>query len=652
MPKLKKVHKLIQLLLQQKDALTVKELAEYIDVSERTIHNYFQSAEFSSFIRKNELKKIPNVGVTLDISPDRKVELLSKLKNQSVLPVSFNNLDDFTFILVEVFTKKEPIPLTYLENHLYKSTSSIQNIIQDVQAFVSRFSCELKQIKGRGIKLQGKENDIRSLFLFVLTNYLSSTDNEFQHNRITARTKFVLSAFLDEEDQKRLIQLVNVYEKAIDSNVCENDYNLLLLYLLIILIRTRNQFYIEESITPDITQSAEFQYAILLKFHIEQYFYVALPDNEIHYLSKILMSTRKQTNATTEITENKVINEFISEVGTQLNVDLSQDDALSRNLITHLRPAINRMKQGIPFSNPLLDHIKNEYTEIYLLVLTTIERLERKENIFFDSNEIGYICLHIIAALNRSRNSKTFKTALVCNEGLSIELFLSDTIQSLFKEVEITNIFRSNTINELIPENFDLIVNTTNTEINAPNVVEISNLFSQKDFNTLKHFIAFRSIETSPKRDSLYEYLRFFKDNSTSQEEFIYSSCHYLLEEGDVTDRFPYTVTERQQKSSTYVARGIAVLHGSKEEVLRPSIVISNLTNPIEWDGYKVKTVIFIVSDDQNPKMFQILLRKIMRIASSDDLTEELYTCKNLDDVYKLLSEVNTSLQLFKPLKI
>lgn len=640
-----KVMDLIQILIRQNGYLTANELAKELIVSPRTIHNYLKSTEFTSLIYSNELEKTPNAGIKLNLTSQRKIQLLAKIKKTTLIPINEHNFNDFTSILIQLVTEKNYLSYKTLEKKLYKSSSSIQALLQEVTSFISKFSCEIVYLKNNGVKLVGSENDIRSLFLFVLTNYLSFHDEDNQFDRISKRTEAILHTFFTHKEKDELVHLADVCETAMKVNICENDYNLLLLYLMIIIIRLKNNFYSNEIYNTSIEKSVEYQYAILLKFHIEQRFQLTFPDSELSYLSRILMSTRKQTNIMTESNESKVIDRFIELIGTRLNIDLRQDKELSRNLNTHLRPAINRMKQGIPFSNPLLDYIKNDYTEVYLSVLTTIDDLEKMENIYFDANEIGYICLHIIAAISRPENINTIHTALICNEGLSIEQFLINLISSYFKELNITEIYRSNTIDELDATEFDLIINSTGAIIKSPNVVEISPSFTQKDFSIVKHFINFNALEKELKKSYLQDHLLYFKMSFTNQEEFIDRCCHYLLENHYVTNRFSSTVFERQKKSSTYVARGIAVLHGSKEEVLRSSVLIINLGKEIEWEGYRVKTIIFIVSNDENPTVFSQLLRQVMRIASSDFLTTKLHACEDLGDVFSLLENMEKKMR-------
>ncbi|MGX6979298.1 BglG family transcription antiterminator [Vagococcus elongatus] len=640
MRRMKKIHELVQHLINQKDYVTANNLAKIIDVSPRTIYNYLESTDFSNLIHHNEIEKTPNLGIKVSLSNNRKLSILAKIKKMSILPIANNNYDDFTFIMIHLFLSQDYLTYSFIEENIYKSPSSIHNIIQEIEIFVSKFSCELVYLRNQGFKLIGPEQDIRSLFLFTVTNYISVENQITQDSRISTRNETILDSFFFPDEKASLIQLAELSEAAMNNNICENDYNLLLLYLMIIIIRIRNGFISGEEENKQIEESIEFQYAVLLKFHIENKFDINVPKNELYYLTRILMSTRKQVNVIAYSKENKVISQFILLVSKRLNIDLTNDQELTRNLHTHLRPAINRMKQGIPFSNPLLDHIKNDYTEVYLSVLIAIDDLEKMENIYFDSNEIGYICLHIIAAINRPENINSLKTALICKEGLSIEQFLKNIIESYFKEIEIIKVYRTNSLAELDFQNYNLIINSSQFNLDIPNMVSITPSFTDEDFSKLKHFITFTKIENEVNKNYLQKFLLFFQKEIPSQDDFIKKSCSYLFSNRFVTELFAETVFKRQKQSSTYIARGIAVLHGSKEEVIQPAVMIVNLKKEIDWEGYKVKTAIFIISNDTNSSVFSQLLRQIMRIASSDQLTNRLHTCKNVDDVYDLLEEV------------
>ncbi|GGP07825.1 BglG family transcription antiterminator [Oceanobacillus neutriphilus] len=638
--KIKKIHALISELLSTNDYITVEELSEAVNVSPRTIHNYLNSMEFSSIISKAEIERRPNLGVKLSLNKKRKLEVQAKLQNVSFAPISKYNYDDFAFIMIHLFMMKHYLALSYIKENLYISSSSLQNIVNDINDFSSKFSCEIIYFKNKGLKILGSENDIRSLFLFVITNYISFSSNGDQKGRLSQRTELIIDTFFNQKEKKDLLDLVEYYEKAMQSRVCENDFNLILLYLMIVIVRLKGGNISKENNINDMESSMEYQYAIMLKFHIENKFNIEVPSSELIYLAKILMSARKQMNVINENNENDVIDSFIQTISTGLNIDLTMDEELNKNLQTHLRPAINRMKQGIPFSNPLLNHIKNEYTEVYLFVLTTIEDIEKNENIYFDSNEIGYICLHIIAAINRPKNINSIKTTLICEEGLSIEIYLKNKIEASFKEIEIINIHRTDSFKDFELTKYDLIINSTHSKMNSPNEVSISSIFSEDDYIKIKHYITFNQTKKQYEKDDLFKYLTTVRKKYSSQQEFIYNNCNYLFQNGYVTESFIDTVVERLKKSSTYVARNIAVIHGSKEEVLEDIVMIVNLTESITWEGYNVKTIIFIVTKIDNSNLFVHLLRQIMRIASSDGLANKLHSCENNHDLFKLLEEV------------
>lgn len=638
--KIENIHALLNELLMGDDYTTVDELSEVLDVSPRTIHNYLNSSEFSSIIKNSELDRRPNQGIKLNLSKKRENEIHSKLQTNTYIQLYKSNYDDFSFVIMHLLKARNYLNFTFIKKQLFISSSSIQAITENLKKFFAKFNCELIYFKNKGLKIVGSESDIRSLFLFFLTNYMAITHTNSQKGRLTHKTEQIIDTFFNQNEKDDLCALIEHYEKTLQSRVCENDYNLLLLYLMIIIIRIKSGHNTKEAMNSKIENSREYQYAVMLKFHIERLFTIEFPPEELNYITKILMSVRLQTNVANGSIEENVIESFLQIISTRLNIDLTMDAELSKNLHTHIRPAINRMKQGIPFSNPLLNHIKNDYTEVYLSVLTTIEYIEKNENIYFDSNEIGYICLHIIAAINRPKNRHSIKTILICTEGLSIEMYLKNKIESSFKEIDIVNIYRTDDSDSLNPSQYDLIINSTRTEITCKNTVSISPLFSDDDYNRIKHHILFKQATKQFERDDLFKYLTTVRKRYTSQHDFISENCQFLNERGYVSDTFYQSVVKRINKSSTYVARNIAVIHGSKEEVLKDRVMIVNLEKSIIWEGYTVKTVIFIVTKVENSNLFIHLLRQIMRIASSDHLAHKLHSCDNNIDVLNLLEKV------------
>lgn len=145
------------------------------------------------------------------------------------------------------------------------------------------------------------------------------------------------------------------------------------------------------------------------------------------------------------------------------------------------------------------------------------------------------------------------------------------------------------------------------------------------------------------------DYLLFFHDsNLYTQNSLIKKYCQLLEENSYVKSSFYDSVINRMQSSGTYVARGIAVPHGSKETVQRSVISMIHLDTPILWDNEKADLILLVATNDEDTSNFSYLFRKIMRIASNDNLSSQLKKCTTLNDLQALLDKVTYKAQKYE----
>lgn len=441
-----RINGLIKILISEHDFMTVQQLAEQLNVSNRTVHNYMLSQKFHSTIYPATLIKKQNRGVKLDADQVLKAKIALKLKT---LPsIQDTQEDDFCTLLLKLLSSSEEVAYEAIKHTLFLSASSLTALLQEIEKYVQTFACSIKHRRGRGIIIVGRESNIRKLYYAFLTTFIS-VKTISTINRISDQTNAILSCLLREEEKHKVIEIINLSEHIINTNYCDEDYNKLSIQLAIMVLRLQGSFYIHSEPFYDLKNSQEFYYAVLLQNYLERDFLIQFKEAETEYLSLLLLGTRKQVNIVNKKQDIDVLEKFLNLLSIRLNVELSHDFELKQNLMSHLKPAFHRMKHGISNENPLLEQIRINYTEIYIAVVSTIEDLEIMEHIYFDSNEIGYVCIHIIAAVNRPSNIKRITTALVCNEGLSIEIFLKNVIESYFSELYIKEIFRENTIQQI-----------------------------------------------------------------------------------------------------------------------------------------------------------------------------------------------------------
>lgn len=624
-------------LLESDEFLAAHELAELLNISKRSVYNYLNSPIFLNKIESAELVKMQNRGIRLNVNKEQKQTILKRIHQE--LPVQKHIVSDFISILFLLLNSKNHIRLNDLSSELYMSSSNIMNIIKSIDEYVSAFACHIEVKKSHGIKLVGDEENIRSLYQFLLLNDFDSLDSgtSISHKRLNKTASNSLLYLLEEKEARTIIGFVEYIETLQSTHFSDIDFNLFIVQLLIIIKRNQLGNRLTNQKQLQLINSQEYLYATLLSAKIEEHFYITLSEDEINSLALIILSLRKQEYSLPLNYELNIIDKFMERVGKKINIQLVDSKDLRQSLIIHLRPAIHRLKHGITSHNLLLEKIKYEFTDVYIAVMTTIDDLEREENIYFDENEIGFICLHIIGAVsNLKEHTDALKAALICNEGLSVEIFIKNMITNRFNNIRIDSIYNSANLDDVSRSEFELIINTTSYKLDLINEVIVSPQLTTDDFTAIATFLEQHSNQHDLEIVKT-QLLSYFNDDVSTQEELLEKYCNYLYENGYVNENYYESVLDRLKINDTYVARGIAVPHGLPENVLQSIILVVILNEPIDWGENKVQIVLFFVSNNEHPQEFNLLLRKLLRVASSNEKTERLLNSKNEEEVYNVI---------------
>jgi activator of the mannose operon, transcriptional antiterminator len=633
-------------LVSTNNYITVSYLAKLCESSVRTIHSDINSVDFKRILSGADIERKQNVGIRLIADKSKRDAIYSILNRPTYEGNNKNNINDFNYIMLKLLTTGSPIYMDNLSSDVYKSTSSIIPIIEEVEVYVNRHNCKLIKKPNLGIYLDGCEDNIRNMFFKVIMELPAGniTKNDLDL-RMSSDFCAKMYAVFNKDLIKKIIEIVKISEINLNTNYCDYDFGVVVLKCCILVVRNQLHKYI--AYNGDFDKSIqEYYIASIMKLSIEKEFKISLSDQETYALEKMIISTRKQVNQLNiqRKFDECVIDKFIRLLSTHLNINLYDDEELKVNLSNHLRPAIRRMKYGIPSENPLLDRIKAKYTDIYIAIMTNIDKIEENENIFFDANELGFICLHVVCALNRSKRIRSVKAILLCDEGLTFESVIKSSVESLFHEIDIYEIYRYSDFVTLDFSKYDLVLNATNNLMNHKNIINIDIMLSENCITQIRHWLFSRELErTIPIKNEFHDYLVYFSDHSTSQKELISKYCSYLEDLGYVTSEYEQSVIDRINFSSTAVQRGIAVCHGSKRHVIKSVILIIQLEDPIPWDDQLVDLIFFTAISDDINKNYSKIFRKLLHVVSNDQLTYALKECKNAMEIETLLFSFTNS---------
>lgn len=627
---------IIKELLLASDFLTVSHLAAISNYSTRSVHNLLNSDDFIRLLHGATLQKQQNRGIKLIATTPQRDAIYSELNLYVFQPIK--NADDLQKTVLLLLTSTSHVTIDELSSTLFRSKTSVYPIMDEVETYLGKYHCTLSRKPNYGLSIEGSETNIRELF-FRLVQQLPIKDH----------TPSDLDSRLDAHLYQQMLQafpsviinevtdIVHVSEVSLNTHFCDYDFGMLTLRIAILISRNMNSHSLSEIAALNDTIQ-EYYVASTLRLLIEQKFHIQLPHQECFYIERMLLSTRKQVNQVSYNTfDDSIIESFIKLVSYRLNADFSQDAQLKANLINHLKPAIRRMKFGISSDNPLMDEIKEKYTEVYVAIITTIDQIEETEQVYFDSNEIGFICLHIVGALNRSKRIRSIKTLLICDSGITFESYLKSSVESTFSEIEVVNICNYGAF-ITAEHNYDLILNASPYLIEAANVIKIDLLFSQESGSKIRHWIFAKELNESRSLKEMFsDYLFYFKDDCNDQDELLNKYCQFLVQNDYITGDYLDSVKERMRHAETAIGRGVAVPHGSKKYVKKSIILIIKLDHPIPWDNQPVDLIFFAAIGDDVSNEYSKIFRKIAKIVSNDKDTFTLKSCNDLESIKKLL---------------
>ena len=160
------------------------------------------------------------------------------------------------------------------------------------------------------------------------------------------------------------------------------------------------------------------------------------------------------------------------------------------------------MRNKIPQKNPLLEEIKENYTQVFNAVKGNITIIEEMANAEMSEDEIGYITIHFASFIEKQKHTGELRpnVLIVCNSGIGTSNLLSARLASMY-EVNIIATVAFHEYEQVIAENnIDYIISTIDLAHDSLRVIKVNPLIGNKDISTLDQiFSASTTISSTSK---------------------------------------------------------------------------------------------------------------------------------------------------------
>lgn len=351
--------------------------------------------------------------------------------------------------------------------------------------------------------------------------------------------------------------------------------------------------------------------------------------------------------------------------------DLHFTDYNLKNLILHIALSISRLQADKPIVSyprpqnsqldqllhPLISYIE----EIFQVIFTTAEKnyifayevtetavyqAFENEPFHLSEDDIGYIALHVGAAIERyfdSRYQHLKKVLIVYGNGYAEGSFLAAKITSLFKNVlEIAGRYPSHELDGKTCNDIDLIISTVplkQLHVSIPVlVVEIPLL--RKNIENISRAITKERQHPVSKFSDLFDPSLFIRSSAKSRDEIIHILCMLLKKSGNISDSFEKSVLERESKISTAMDGVLALPHPMTICSTKSQIAVAILEHPVKWSEKENAQIILMLSlADDKKKNIKALYDTFVAITNNPSLTNLLLRAESMLEFLQILED-------------
>lgn len=479
---------IILILSNNTEFVTAGELAESLEVSEKTIYRTVKEI--------NNDEKIP-LEITSEKGKGYKITHINRIST----PVSeVNDIANMTpaqrrnNIMQDLLISspnERKIPVLYED--FFISDNLIRLDIKLMEKAMAKMNLKLIR-NGQLLKIIGKEKNLRKAIgkLFQQNHlYVESLENNIEDN------------LFDSDIATFVLKQINIIEKRLNS-ILPYPYNInIFSHIYILVKRYQATDEVNFSYDMEISKSEEEEmteyrsiYNVVREItsNLERFLNKEIPKEEEYFLFQYLISSRFQGEFEKDQLADKkvlqVVDYYIEKTSQYLNFNI-ESSKLRNNLYHHVKPFLNRLNNGFYVKNPLLDQIKYEYQMIFDAVQNTSVEMSKLFNLSeINEDEIGFITLYF--AQYFEENPKYIDVLIVCTSGIGTSELLKSKISQKFKNINIVDVISTKQLyeNPDAYRSIDLIISTVKFKetVRVPNIV-ISAMLTFDDQDRINNII-------------------------------------------------------------------------------------------------------------------------------------------------------------------
>ncbi|WP_078382193.1 BglG family transcription antiterminator [Sutcliffiella halmapala] len=643
---------ILELLLSSEQEITVKDLANEIDVSPRTVHRDLKDVEETLQHYELSLIKKSGVGIQIIGDPEHIEELKLFLFNVSHNQYTADERQ--LIILCTLLESTEPVKLIAIANDLNVTIATISNDLNKVEEQLKKLSnLELIRKRGYGVEIVGSESAKRK----AMSKIISENVDEFdllslireniqkktfqQHNSISER----LLGLVNKNNLLIVERAVDEINKELPYSIADSAYMGLVVHLALAMERILRgeNISIDQGYLDRLHGTPEFKVARKIIDKLEKVFQTSIPEAEIGYITMHLLGAKLRLDKEYLIEDTSLqialqAKSLITYVSNRVHQDLSDNRSLLQGLVAHLSPALFRIKQNMGISNPLLARIKSDYSELFSIVKDGVGIIFSDLDV--PDEEIGYLVMHFGSVLIGRQERKSLTALVVCSSGIGTSKMLATRLQKEIPEIKECRNVSLFELQQMDYQRYDLILSTMRLPEIDKDYIVVNPILTTDEVEKVKTYIhqhtKMQLMESPIRQPSEIEVESFAPKEQTIElmqklsqysntittilkgftvlkgdkpreiPQLLELSCDFLWEQQIIMDK--QTVLQDLLKREKLGGLGIpgtelALFHAKSKAVKEPALIVYTLVQPLtikamDASEMKAKTILILVAPE------------------------------------------------------
>ncbi|MCM3511317.1 BglG family transcription antiterminator [Carnobacterium inhibens] len=683
----KREKEIIEILLEQKNGVTLDYLSDELKVSNRTIYRELSSLE--STLAKYQIKLIreADIGYRLVGKPASFKELQQQL---SASPEELTAQQRQSALVIKLLMQEKEVKMESLAMDLQVSVSTIQADLVSIEEVFKAYKIDIERKKAKGIQAIATESSRR----LIISGLIHSEINEYDFFQLmesetksdakeweTGQNPFLKQ--LNKEDLYHVYAVVKQFGQHYFEEVTDSQLQRLVILLCVSIMRLRVGHQIHSfkasTLLADSDQTKSIETATAIYDFMQKLYGLAITKEEIQFLGLQIqgLNVPLRNEFLSEEYDTDLgykVRELIRLVSNELDWNFNQDETLFHDLLAHIAAAIKRAIAPMPESNnPLLDKILTHYSELSFSVKEYLTHVF--PTIHFLPNEIVYIVIHFASAYERQPKVQELKALVICSSGVGTAKILESRIRKYIPEITVIEISRISKLHRIDFDEYDLILSTiflqgfeTEYKVVTPllmdNEIKSIQLYvrqiisekkkikekkekiiltNQKDESEFKEFYQKMSIA-----NEILENFNVHQTVGTKELKPIISAICKSLEDDILidSDRIVYKLMERMELAPIGLPNtNMALFHCIDPTIKQSFFSIYELPKPIEVLGIdrnpiQMQRILMMLGPDPLSENSQEILGSISSAIVESDLTMEIFNSGSKQLLNNYLSSI------------